>query len=152
MSYLDGNGLATLWAKIKQYVRDNATSSIPDLSIVTSKLADLAVTTAKIAMGAITFDKLSSDIFVVEARTVATNHTINAGGGWYEALSLSKAGYKPIGLVGWFITGTNARWCVLEEMYIRPASNDVTVYVWNQYAGGSAVINLTISVLYMKIS
>ena len=30
MSYLDGNGLATLWAKIKQYVRDNATSSIPE--------------------------------------------------------------------------------------------------------------------------
>ena len=152
MSYLDGNGLATLWAKIKQYVIDNATSSIPDLSIVTSKLADLAVTTAKIAMGAITFDKLSSDIFVVEVRIVATNHTINANGGWYEALSLSKAGYKPIGLVGWYIAGTNARWCIPEEMYIRPASNDITVYIWNQYTGGAAVINLVVSILYMKTS
>lgn len=152
MSYLDGNGLATLWAKIKQYVRDNATSSIPDLSIVTSKLADLAVTTAKIAMGAITFDKLSSDIFVVEAKAVVSNQTINASGGWYSALDISKSGYKPIGLVGWYIAGTNARWCVPEEMYIRPANNDVTVYIWNQYTGGAAVINLVISVLYMKIS
>lgn len=142
MSYLDGNGLATLWAKIKQYVRDNATSSIPDSSVTASKLAQ----------GAVTFDKLSSDIFVVEAKAVVSNQTINASGGWYSALDISKSGYKPIGLVGWFITGTNARWCVPEEMYIRPASNDVTVYVWNQYAGGSAVINLTISVLYMKTS
>lgn len=142
MSYLDGNGLATLWAKIKQYVIDNATSNIPDLSVITSKLAQ----------GAVTFDKLSSDIFVVEAKAVASNQTINANGGWYSALDISKSGYKPIGLVGWFITGTNARWCVPEEMYIRPSSNDVTVYIWNQYSGGAAVINLTISVLYMKIS
>lgn len=142
MSYLDGTGLATLWAKIKQYVRDNATSSIPDLSIITSKLAQ----------GAVTFDKLSSDIFVVEARRVAKNRTINANGGWYEALSLAKTGYKPIGLVGWYIDGTNARWCVPGEMYIRPSSNDATVYILNQYSGGAAVINLTISVLYMKVS
>jgi hypothetical protein len=142
MSYLDGTGLATLWAKIKQYVRDNATSSIPDSSVTASKLAQ----------GAVTFDKLSSDIFVVEAKAVASNQTINASGGWYSALDISKSGYKPIGLVGWFITGTNARWCVPEEMYIRPSSNDVTVYIWNQYSGGAAVINLTISVLYMKIS
>ena len=152
MSYLDGTGLVTLWAKIKQYVRDNATSSIPDLSVITSKIADLAVTTAKLASGAVTTDKLSSDIFVIEARRVATNRTIGANGGWYEALSLAKTGYKPIGLVGWYIDGTNVRWCVPEEIYIRPASNDVTVYVWNQYTGGSAVINLTISVLYMKVS
>lgn len=152
MSYLDGNGLATLWAKVKQYVRDNATSSIPDLSIVTSKLADLAVTTAKIAMGAITFDKLSSDIFVVEAKNVVANQTINASGGWYSVLDISKANYKPIGLVGWFMTGTNVRWCLIEELYIRPSSNDATVYIWNQYAGGAAVINLTMSVLYIKTS
>lgn len=142
MSYLDGTGLATLWAKIKQYVRDNATSSIPDSSVTASKLAK----------GAVTFDKLSSDIFVVEARTVVSNQTIDASGGWYSALDISKSGYKPIGLVGWFITGTNARWCVPEEMYIRPSSNDVTVYIWNQYSGGAAVINLTVSVLYMKTS
>lgn len=142
MSYLDGNGLATLWAKIKQYVIDNATSSIPDLSVITSKLAP----------GAVTFDKLSSDIFVVEAKAVVSNQTINASGGWYSALDISKSGYKPIGLVGWFITGTNARWCLIEELYIRPSSNDATVYIWNQNAGGAAVINLTISVLYMKTS
>lgn len=152
MSYLDGNGLATLWANIKQYVRDNATSSIPDLSIITSKLADLAVTTAKIAMGAVTFDKLSSDIFVVEAKTVETNRTINANSGWYSALDISKAGYKPIGLVGWYMNGPNVRWCVPEEMYIRPSSNDITVYIWNQYTGGAATINLVVSILYMKIS
>lgn len=142
MSYLDGNGLATLWAKIKQYVIDNATSSIPDLSVITSKLAP----------GAVTVDKLSSDIFVVQANAVVTNQTINANGGWYSALDISKSGYKPIGLVGWFITGTNARWCVPKEIYIRPSSNDVTVYIWNQYSGGAAVISLTISVLYMKTS
>lgn len=152
MSYLDGNGLATLWAKIKQYVRDNATSSIPDLSVITSKLADLAVTTAKIAAGAITFDKLSSDIFVVEAKTVETNRTINANGGWYSALDISKTGYKPIGLVGWYISGSNARWCVPVEMNVRPENNDITVYIWNQYTGGTAVISLAVSILYIKVS
>lgn len=152
MSYLDGNGLATLWAKIKQYVRDNATSSIPDLSIVTSKLADLAVTATKIAAGAITFDKLSSDIFVVEAKTVETNRTINANAGWYSALDISKTGYKPIGLVGWYIDGTNNRWCVPEQIYVRPENNDVGVYIWNQNPSQSAVITFVISILYMKVS
>ena len=142
MSYLDGTGLATLWAKIKQYVRDNATSSIPDLSIITSKLAQ----------GAVTFDKLSSDIFVIEARTLKSNYTIGAGDGWSETLSIEKAGYKPIGLVGWYIAGTNARWCIPEQIYIRPANNDVGIYVWNQHASQSAVITFAISVLYMKIS
>lgn len=152
MSYLDGNGLATLWAKIKQYVRDNATNNIPDLSIVTSKLADLAVTTAKIAAGAITFDKLSSDIFVVEAKTVASNRTINANGGWSEYLSVAKEGYKPIGLVGWYISGTNNRWCVPEQIYVRPENNDVGVYVWNQHISQSAVISFVVSIMYMKNS
>ena len=152
MSYLDGNGLATLWAKIKQYVRDNSTSSIPDLSIVTSKLADLAVTTAQIAMGAVTFDKLSSDLFVVESVSVKQNKTIGANGDWYEALSLAKTGYKPIGLVGWYISGTNARWCIPEEINIRPSKNDITVYIWNQNTKSSAVISVEVTVLYMKNS
>lgn len=62
MSYLDDTGLATLWAKIKQYVIDNATSSIPDLSVTTAKLANLAVTTGKIANSAVTQAKLSSEL------------------------------------------------------------------------------------------
>ena len=142
MSYLDGNGLATLWAKIKQYVRDNATSSIPDLSVITSKLAQ----------GAVTVDKLSSDIFVAEDKTVETNRTINANAGWYSSLDISKTGYKPIGLLGWTISGTNARWCVPEEIHVRPSNNDITVYIWNQYTGGAATINLVVSILYMKVS
>ena len=142
MSYLDGNGLATLWAKIKQYVRDNATSSIPDSSVTTSKLAS----------GAVTVDKLSSDIFVTEERVVITNLTIGANGGSRQILSLAKTGYKPIGLAGWYIAGLNSTWCTIGEMNIRPDYDDVTVYIWNQNTGGSANITLGISVLYMKVS
>lgn len=49
MSYLDGTGVATLWAKVKQYVIDNATSSIPDLSVTTAKLANNAVSESKLS-------------------------------------------------------------------------------------------------------
>lgn len=142
MSYLDGNGLATLWAKVKQYVRDNATSSIPDSSVTASKLAQ----------GAVTFDKLSSDIFVIEARTLKSNYNVGANSGWSETVSIAKTGYKPIGLVGWYIAGTNNRWCVTEQIYIRPDNNDVGVYVWNQNPSQSAVITFVISILYMKVS
>ena len=142
MSYLDGNGLATLWAKIKQYVRDNATSSIPDSSVTTSKLAS----------GAVTVDKLSGDIFVTEERVVITNLTIGANGGSRQILSLAKDGYKPIAMLGWYIAGLNSTWCTIGEMNIRPNYDDVTLYIWNQYTGGSANITLGISVLYMKTS
>lgn len=39
MSYLDGNGLSTLWSKIKQYVDDKIVGNIPDNSITEIKLA-----------------------------------------------------------------------------------------------------------------
>lgn len=142
MSYLDGNGLATLWAKIKQYVRDNATSSIPDSSVTASKLAS----------GAVTVDKLSSDIFVTEERVVINNLIIGANGGSRQILSLAKDGYKPIAMLGWYMGGLNSTWCTIGEMNIRPNYDDVTLYIWNQNTSGSANITLGISVLYMKTS
>ena len=39
MSYLDGNGLSTLWSKIKQYVDAKIVGDIPDNSITETKLA-----------------------------------------------------------------------------------------------------------------
>lgn len=81
MSYLDGNGLATLWAKIKQYVIDNATSSIPDLSVTTAKIANLAVTTGKIANNAVDMGKLGVDVTNILNKIKITTSTVNSGGG-----------------------------------------------------------------------
>lgn len=150
MSYLDGNGLATLWAKIKQYVRDNATSSIPDLSIVTSKLADLAVTTAKIASRAITSDKLATDIFIVETKTVVSGETIGPNGGWYGTLDVTKSGYVAVSIGGYVISGTNTRWCVPGQIYLQYGSQLLACYVWNQHSSSDAVITLYVPVLYIK--
>ena len=150
MSYLDNNGLATLWAKIKQYVRDNAASSIPDLSVVTSKIADLAVTTAKIASNAVTRDKLSDDIFIEEVITVADNQTISPNTGLYQLQSVAKSGYKAIAIGGFALQGTNARSCVTEELYIVLSTQNLTCYVWNRNQNNNAVITLYVPVLYIK--
>lgn len=160
MSYLDNNGLATLWAKIKQYVRDNATSSIPDLSVVTSKIADLAVTTAKlansavttakIASRAITSDKLATDIFVVEIKTVISSETIGPNDGWYGTLDVSKSGYVAMSIGGYVINGTNSRLCVPGQIYLQYGSQTLSCYVWNQHPSSNAVITLYVPVLYIK--
>ena len=160
MSYLDGNGLATLWAKIKQYVRDNATSSIPDLSVVTSKIADLAVTaekldnsavtTAKIASRAITSDKLASDIFIVETKTVVSSETIGPNDGWYGTLDVSKSGYVAVSIGGYVMNGTNSRLCVPGQIYLQYGSQTLSCYVWNQHPSSNAVITLYVPVLYIK--
>lgn len=160
MSYLDGNGLATLWAKIKQYVRDNATSSIPDLSVVTSKIADLAVTaekldnsavtTAKIASRAITSDKLATDIFIVETKTVVSSETIGPNDGWYGTLDVSKSGYVAVSIGGYVMNGTNSRLCVPGQIYLQYGSQTLSCYVWNQHPSSNAVITLYVPVLYIK--
>lgn len=160
MSYLDGNGLATLWAKVKQYVRDNATSSIPDLSVVTSKIADLAVTTAKlansavttakIASRAVTSDKLATNIFVIETKTVASSETIGPNGGWYGTLDATKSGYVAAAIGGYFMNGTNSRWCVPEQIYLQRSNQMLSCYVWNQHPSSNAVITLYVPVLYIK--
>lgn len=153
MSYLDGDGLATLWAKIKQYVSTQMSSGIPDLGVVTSKLADYAVTTIKIASGAITADKLESNMFVAENRTITSGRYISADGGWYsDTISVAKTGYKAVGIAGWYMSGTNSRWCVPEEIYINPNSQNFTAYIWNQNTGAAATITLIVSILYIKTS
>lgn len=40
MSYLDGNGLATLWSKIKQYVDNKIVGDIPDGGVTEVKLSN----------------------------------------------------------------------------------------------------------------
>lgn len=160
MSYLDGNGLATLWAKIKQYVRDNATSSIPDLSVVTSKIADVAVTTAKlansavttakIASRAITSDKLATDIFIVEIKTVTSSETIGPNGEWYGTLDVSKSGYVATAIGGYVMNGTNSRQCLPGQIYLQYGSQTLACYIWNQHPSSNAVITLYVPVLYIK--
>lgn len=141
MSYLDGNGLATLWAKIKQYVRDNATSSIPDLSVVTSK----------IAAGAITADKLSSDIFVLETKLLLNNQTISPNTGYYYYEDITKAGYKVFALGGFTMTGTNARSCIPEEINLFYDRQLLSCYIFNKNTSANAVIKLYVNVVYMKV-
>lgn len=68
MSYLDGNGLSTLWSKIKQYVDDKIVGDIPDNSITEIKL----VTAVKNKLNAFTDTPVSttttiSDVVIAES-------------------------------------------------------------------------------------
>ena len=68
MSYLDGNGLSTLWSKIKQYVDAKIVGDIPDNSITEIKL----VTAVKNKLNAFTDTPVSttttiSDVVIAES-------------------------------------------------------------------------------------
>lgn len=49
MSFLDGAGLADVWAAVKNYVDNKIIAGVPDGGITTAKLANNAVTSAKLS-------------------------------------------------------------------------------------------------------
>ena len=72
MSYLDGNGLATLWSKIKQYVDAKIVGDIPDNSITEIKLA----TAVKNKLNAFTNTAVSSTTTVSEVAVAGSGYSI----------------------------------------------------------------------------
>lgn len=93
----------------------------------------------------LTVDQVSADNISVSANS-ATSTT---------AITATKAGYTPIGVVGWFITsasssGTNANQVVPNLLRVTSATQ--VSYVLRNVATGTAKVKLTVYVLYRKIS
>lgn len=72
MSYLDGNGLSTLWSKIKQYVDAKIVGDIPDSSITEAKL----VTAVKNKLNAFTNTPVSTTTTISEVATAGSGYSI----------------------------------------------------------------------------
>ena len=72
MSYLDGNGLATLWSRVKQYVDAKIVGDIPDNSITEVKLA----TAVKNKLNAFTDTPVSSTTTISDVATAGSGYSI----------------------------------------------------------------------------
>lgn len=72
MSYLNGDGLATLWSKIKRYVDAKIVGDIPDNSITEGKL-DTAV---KNKLNAFTNTAVSTTTTIADIVTEATGYSV----------------------------------------------------------------------------
>lgn len=90
--------------------------------------------------------------------TVATvsidNQTLNAGSFSSFGIATTKAGYSPIGVVGWEIenassSGTNATYLSVYRLYIGPDTGKVWFYLRNN-SSNNAKFKATAHVLYRK--
>lgn len=93
-------------------------------------------------------------VLVVEAVNADNISVAAASATTTTAVTITKAGYTPIGVVGWFITsatssGTNNNWVV--PNLLRVSSNTQASYVLrNVNTSAAAKVKLTMYILYKK--
>lgn len=97
----------------------------------------------------IKYSQINSDIpdFIIVENIEITSFTVTGNGAAERKISAAKQGYKPIGVVGWYITGTRASYVTIPNLYL---SGDQI----NSYYRNTGSVNATISgyyqVLYKK--
>lgn len=132
MSYLDGNGLATLWSKIKQYVDAKIVGDIPDNSITETKLATAVKNKLNIYTDLIQYEDVTVTISY-EANTIGTRGTqVNCG-------TTLKSGYTYLG--AYILSHVNT--AVFSVNLIRNASTE-NVHLMVYRANGNAVTNASV--------
>jgi len=131
MSYLDGNGLATLWSKIKQYVDNKIVGDIPDNSITEAKL----VTAVK--------DKLNN-IVTYTNHSVTVNYSAGTPGtrGQVTILGFASDFVNSHILVGYVVYDNGSSATMRAEI----VGNGTNIYLVVYRANTSAVSNQTIKV------
>ena len=132
MSYLNGNGLATLWSQIKQYVDAKIVGDIPDNSITETKLATAVKNKLNIYTDLIQYEDVTVTISY-EANTIGTRGTqVNCG-------TTLKSGYTYLG--AYILSHVNT--AVFSVNLIRNASTE-NVHLMVYRANGNAVTNASV--------
>ena len=132
MSYLDGNGLSTLWSKIKQYVDAKIVGDIPDNSITETKLATAVKNKLNIYTDLIQYEDVTVTISY-EAGTIGTRGTqVNCG-------TTSKSGYTYLGAC----VLSHGNTSVFSVNLIRNASTE-NVHLMVYRANGNAVTSASV--------
>ncbi|MBM6949555.1 hypothetical protein, partial [Mordavella massiliensis] len=73
--------------------------------------------------------------------------SIGGNGGLEKTINAAKSGYTPIGIIGWYITGTRASYVTMPNLRIS-GENIIVYFRCNNSAGAS--ISGFFSVLYKK--
>ena len=134
MSYLDGNGLSTLWSKIKQYVDAKIVGDIPDNSIAEIKLVTAVKNKLNIYTDLIQYEDVTVTISYT-AGTIGTRGTqVNCG-------TTLKSGYTYLGAYVLSHVNTTA----FSVNLIRNASTE-NVHLMAYRANGNAVTNASVVV------
>lgn len=120
MKYLDETGLARLWEKIKAYVDSHSGGS----------------------------GGSAADSFVVETYSGHSSKSVGTSGAT-TTYNISKAGYKPIGVVGFYISNANVlcRACYLTNIQ----NGSATINYYMRSVSGTNTVTQTTRVLWVKI-
>ena len=128
------------------------------MGLMTAAVSGQAVTTSDLYADSVHGDTVEVDgnkIYqLFEVTTETFSMSINASSyGDDSSQTFTKAGYFPIGIVGWSITGTNGTLCFIPRLYLSSVGAgtcDLFIRVRNT-ATSAASINLGIRVLWVKI-
>ena len=106
-----------------------------------------------------TIKKAGTDL-AVESYLVADKFNLNAGTVAEKQLAITKAGYMPIGIVGYNIaqgtsgTGSGMSYLHLYKLYlfdVQPGSCMIETYIRNVYSKNATNIALYVNVLWQKV-
>lgn len=135
MKYLDETGLARLWEKIKNYVDSHSGGGggSADWSGITNKPTRFEPT---------------ADSFVVETYSEHSSKSVGTSGA-NTSYNISKSGYKPLGVVGFYVSNANV---LVRACYLTNVSNgSATINYYMRSVSGTNTVTQTTRVLWVKI-
>ena len=105
------------------------------------------VPTATAEDGTVAF-VLTSDSAIIRTKTFTiTNTVLPASSGISVNIDITLSGYTPVGLVGWYGSGTSR--CYMADFRVKNATT-ATIYPRNVTTSETTISSITIAVLYVK--
>ena len=94
----------------------------------------------------------NSDLFVVESATATTSVTFNANTYAKNDIDITKAGYTPIGILGFTTNGTNVTsLIVLEYRVVKSSNTYYSRFFWKNPTNSAITMSsYTADILYKK--
>lgn len=97
--------------------------------------------------GAVAF-VLTSDSAIIRTKTFTITDTVlPASSGISVDINVALSGYTPVGLVGWYGSGTSK--CFMADFRVKNATT-ATIYPRNVTTSETTISSITIAVLYVK--
>ena len=91
---------------------------------------------------------LTSDSAIIRTKTFTVTDTVlPASGGTSVDINIALSGYTPVGLVGWYGSGTSR--CYMADFRVRNATT-ARIYPQNITTSQTTISSISIAVLYVK--
>lgn len=152
-NFLDENGLSTLWERIKELIKKskvqanwNQTDPTKD-DYIQGKPSIFPPSAHTHTMSDISNFSVKSQ-FVVETYSEHSSKSVGTSGA-SATYNISKSGYYPLGIVGFFTSDANV---LVRACYLNNVSNgSATINYYMRSISGTKTVTQTTRVLWVKI-